>query len=111
MNKQELTTLLNDTLKTIRSEADEKHGWQAIIKMYENALRCLPDDKCFSVSDASRIYLDFNSNYSSDIFKLMNETSLAVDQYHEKEFEKIKHCISCPFCGNAYKEAPTLRKH
>lgn len=40
-------------------------------------------NKYFSVQDASRIFLEFNSNYTSDIFKLIDKTAVDIEQYFQ----------------------------
>ena len=67
----------------IRIAADEKGGWQAIISLYEKAIAKAESNKYFSVQDASRIFLEFNSNYTSDIFKLIDKTAVDIEQYFQ----------------------------
>lgn len=83
MIDSKIISLLNGTLSSIRIAADEKGGWQAIISLYEKAIAKAESNKYFSVQDASRIFLEFNSNYTSDIFKLIDKTAVDIEQYFQ----------------------------
>ena len=83
MIDSKIISLLNGTLSSIRIAADEKGGWQAIISLYEKAIAKAESNKYFSVQDASRIFLEFNSNYTSDIFKLIDKTAVDIQQYFQ----------------------------
>ena len=83
MIDSKIISLLNGTLSSIRIAADEKGGWQAIISLYEKAIAKAESNKYFSVQDASRIFLEFNSNYTSDILKLIDKTAVDIEQYFQ----------------------------
>ena len=83
MIDSKIISLLNGTLSSIRIAADEKGGWQAIISLYEKAIAKAESNMYFSVQDASRIFLEFNSNYTSDIFKLIDKTAVDIEQYFQ----------------------------
>ena len=83
MIDSKIISLLNGTLSSIRIAADENGGWQAIISLYEKAIAKAESNKYFSVQDASRIFLEFNSNYTSDIFKLIDKTAVDIEQYFQ----------------------------
>lgn len=83
MIDSKIISLLNGTLSSIRIAADEKGGWQAIISLYEKAIAKAESNKYFSVQDASRIFLEFNSNYTSNIFKLIDKTAVDIEQYFQ----------------------------
>ena len=83
MIDSKIISLLNGTLSSIRIAADEKGGWQAIISLYEKAIAKAESNTYFSVQDASRIFLEFNSNYTSDIFKLIDKTAVDIEQYFQ----------------------------
>ena len=83
MIDSKIISLLNGTLSSIRIAADEKGGWQAIISLYEKAIAKAESNKYFSVQDASRIFLELKSNYTSDIFKLIDKTAVDIEQYFQ----------------------------
>lgn len=84
MIDSKIISLLKETLSSIRVASDEKHGWQTIISLYENAIEKAESNRYFSVQDASRIYLEFNSNYTADIFKLMEKTAVESEQFFRR---------------------------
>ena len=75
--------MIDSKIISLRIAADEKGGWQAIISLYEKAIAKAESNKYFSVQDASRIFLEFNSNYTSDIFKLIDKTAVDIEQYFQ----------------------------
>ena len=72
-------SLLNKTLSTVKAESDERPGWQAIISLYETAIEKAKRGEPFSVRDAARIYLEFNSDYTTEIFKLLDKTAVELE--------------------------------
>ena len=84
MNESKIVSLLEETLSSIRAVSDEKIGWKTIISLYEKAIENAKNNKYFSTQDALRIYLEFNSNYTADIFKLMEKTAGEIDQYFKR---------------------------
>lgn len=83
MIESKIVSLLKETLSSIRVASDRKSGWQTIISLYEKAIEKAENNKYFSIKDASRIYLEFNSDYTADIFKLMEKTAVEIEQYFQ----------------------------
>lgn len=83
MIESKIVSLLKETLSSIRAASDEKSGWQTIISLYEKAIEKAGHNKYFSIQDASRIYLEFSSNYTTEIFKLMEKTAVEIEQYFQ----------------------------
>lgn len=83
MIESKIVSLLKETLSSIRAVSDERSGWQTIISLYEKAIEKAENNKYFSTQDASRIYLEFNNDYTADIFKLMEETAVEIEQYFQ----------------------------
>lgn len=96
MEKETIIKTLKDTLKYIKEEANKTQsnnaGWDRIISFYEKAIinaesNRFSIDDAIGLSDACRIYLEFCSNYTSDILKIMDATSSKVKEYF-KDLEK-----------------------
>ena len=87
MEKEKIIKTLKDTLNRIKEEKNKiqsnSSGWESIISIYEKAIIDAENNMFFSISDATRIYLEFNSNYTSDIFKIMEFTEKEVENYFE----------------------------
>lgn len=81
MLESKIIPLLKETLTSICAVSDEKIGWQTIISLYEKAIEKAESNRYFSTQDAPRIYLEFNSDYTADIFKLMEKTAAEIEQY------------------------------
>ncbi len=95
MIESKIVSLLKETLSSIRVASNEKSGWQTIISLYEKAIEKAESNKYFSIQDASRIYLEFNSNYTADIFKLMEKTAVEIEQYFQNLLASyMSGCVS-----------------
>lgn len=81
MIEEKIVYLLKETLMFIRSVSDEKKGWQTIISLYKEAIEKAEKNKYFSTLDASRVFLEFNSDYSSDVFKSLDRTGNEIERY------------------------------
>lgn len=92
-----IVCLLKETLTSIRAVSNEKSGWQTIISLYEKAIKNAENNTYFSVRDALRIYLEFDSNYTADVFKLMEKTAGEVEQYFQK---LLSSHITCNVSSN-----------
>lgn len=65
----------------IRATSTKTTGWNTIISMYEKAITLAEQNKYFSVEDAPRIYLEFNSDYSTEVFIHMDKTATETKKY------------------------------
>jgi len=100
---------LEEALNSIRKASDERTGWQYIIALYEKAIDAANRNKYFSVVDATRIYLEFNSDYSSDIFMLMDKTAADMEKYFKN---LLGIYISCKVgTNNLDKKIKTISQH
>lgn len=79
-----LKVLLNDTLAAINGASTGAPGWEAIISVYEEAIAAANKNRYFSVVDAPRIYLEFNSDYTTSVFGLMDRTAAESEQFFKK---------------------------
>lgn len=84
MIERKLKDLLNNTLGAIHHASTGNPGWNAIIALYENAIAAANCNKYFSVEDAPRIYLEFSSDYSTNVFKLMDQTATETDRFFKE---------------------------
>lgn len=79
---------IDNTLGEIYNIADDTPGWTHIIELYKHAMYHALLRECFmmDLQDACRIYLEFNSDYKSDIYKQMEYTYKCAKQYFHQEF-------------------------
>lgn len=95
MSDPKLISSLKETLSAVKSASDGAPGWQVIILLYENTIEKAERGEPFSVQDAPRIYLEFSSSHTSDIFKLLEQTAVKM-QYSGTEAKcngLNPHCI------------------
>lgn len=68
-------------LDDVRNASDNSGGWLSIISLFENAIEKANNNKYFSVKDASRIYLEFNSDYTSTVFTKIDNVSCSSEKF------------------------------
>lgn len=84
--------LLETTLEACQEADNGSSGWKTIISIYEKAITSIKNDENFSVEDAPRIYLEFNSDYTTDVFKLLDKSYTEAENF--KIFKAIiNDCI------------------
>ena len=81
MIENSIKALLNNTMMSIRATSTGTAGWNTIVSMYEKAITLAEQNKYFSVEDAPRIYLEFNSDYSAEVFIHMDKTATETKKY------------------------------
>ncbi|MBQ9658785.1 MAG: hypothetical protein IJV31_08485 [Clostridia bacterium] len=102
MEKEKIIKTLKDTLNRIKEERNKTQtnssGWESIISIYEKAIIDAENNIYFSISDATRIYLEFNSDYTSNIFKIMEFADKEVENY----FNSLDNYNECFICNTRF---------
>ncbi len=84
MIETSIKTLLKDALISIRAASTGETGWERIIAMYEKAIAQAEQDKYFTVKDAPRLYLEFNSDYLAEVFIHMDKVASETKKYFQQ---------------------------
>lgn len=92
MEKEEIIELLSSTLRDIREEImetnDTSSGWETIVGIYENAIVKAHETRFFSLKDVCRIYLEFRSDWTTEIFKKLELAAKQTEEHFTDILEK-----------------------
>jgi len=92
MEKEEIIELLSNTLRDVKEEIKETNdtgrGWETIIGIIDDAIIKAHETRFFSLKDVCRIYLEFRSDWTSEIFKKLELATAQTEEHFTDILEK-----------------------